>query len=88
LRVYVAAGAPNSVAAVANLEALLKLHPDVAAEVEIVDVITEPLRGVKDGIVVTPTTVRVSPLPECRLIGSLRDRDALLLALGPWNDVP
>ncbi len=83
IRIYVAGRAPNSLTAIANLKAFLSASPEFAADVEVVDVLKDPLRGLEDGVLVTPTTVRLAPLPECRIIGSLRDQDALRLAFDP-----
>ena len=82
LRLYVAGSSPNSVAATANLRALLEEVTDIDADVEIVDVLTDPERGLRDGVIVTPMLVRVHPAPERRLLGNLRDRGALLGTLG------
>ncbi|MDP8999570.1 MAG: circadian clock KaiB family protein [Myxococcota bacterium] len=39
-------------------------------------------RALADGIVVTPTLRKLSPLPVQRVVGSLSDTDQVLLALG------
>jgi len=51
-------------------------------EIEILDVRREPARAARDGIMVTPTLLKVSPLPTCRILGNLKNRDALLQLLG------
>jgi circadian clock protein KaiB len=81
LRLYVAGNAPNSVAARANLQCLLD-ERGLAVELEVIDLLREPGKGLRDGILVTPTLVRTAPGPEQRIIGDLRDRSALLLVLG------
>jgi hypothetical protein len=75
--------APNSLTAIANLKAFLSASPEFAADVEVVEALKDPLRGLEDGVLVTPTTVRLAPLPECRIIGSLRDQSALRLVFDP-----
>jgi len=82
LRVYVAGSAPNSVIALARLRALLACYPSVASEVEVVDVLEQPEIGLRDRILVTPTTVKLEPLPECRIIGSLSDIEGVASLLG------
>lgn len=82
LRLYVAGDAPNSVAAVANLRAAVSALAAECVEVEIIDVVSAPERGLKDGVFVTPMLVRIEPTPERRVLGSLRDRQILLAALG------
>ena len=82
MRLYVAGDAPNSMAAVANVAAALALHPAHGVELEIVDVVADPDRGLRDGIFVTPMLVRLAPAPQRRILGTLRDRRMLLGALG------
>lgn len=41
-----------------------------------------PERGLVDGVLVTPTLIRIAPSPEQRVIGNLRDTNALLAGLG------
>jgi circadian clock protein KaiB len=73
LRLYVAVGAPNSVAAEANLRDILQRLGEINAEIEIVDVLTDPIRALDDRIMVSPTLVRLSPEPGVVLIGNLSD---------------
>lgn len=82
LRLYIAADSPNSVAAVANLRALLAERPEVQVDLEIIDVLRSPEQGLRDAITVTPMLVKAEPLPMRRVLGNLRDRAALLGALG------
>lgn len=82
LRLYVAGNAPNSLRAIDNLNAICKEHFLAAHELEIVDLLMEPSRALADGIVVTPTLLKLSPLPVQRLVGNLGDADQLLLTLG------
>ncbi len=81
LRLYVAGAAPNSVAAKQNLQALLE-ELGQKADLEVIDVLTDPKRGLRDGILITPTLIKVTPAPEARVVGNLRDRKVLLATLG------
>ena len=82
LRLYVAGDSPNSAAALTNLRAVIAEHPEQELSLDIVDVLEHPQRGLSDAVLVTPTLIRIEPLPERRVIGSLRDKAALLAALG------
>ena len=82
LRLYVAGNAPNSVLAIANAKAICDEHYTLGYKLEIVDLMEHPVRGLTDGIVVTPTLVRLLPAPVRRVIGSLSDRNQVILALG------
>jgi len=50
---------------------------------EIVNVAERPDAAVAAGVVLTPTLVRVRPLPSLRWVGDLTDVDTLKSALGP-----
>jgi len=79
---YIANSAPNSVHAVANLEAICKEHLKDNFRLEIIDVLEYPLRALADGILVTPSLAKVSPLPAARIVGNLSDKASVLRALG------
>ncbi len=86
-RLYIAGEAPNSRFAMANLEAIRRDCLPEGSELEIVDILQEPQRAFQDGILVTPTLVKLAPLPACKIIGSLNDRARVLQALGlPGGD--
>lgn len=82
LRLYVAGTAPNSVLATANARAICDEHFASAHDLEIVDLLDHPQRAIADGIIVTPTLLRLQPLPARRVIGSLSDTAGVLAALG------
>jgi circadian clock protein KaiB len=81
LRLYIAGNAPNSVRAIGNCRAICAEHFASRHELEIVDLLTHPTRALADGIIVTPTLLKLSPLPVQRVIGSLSDTNQVLLAL-------
>ena len=82
MRLYVAGNAPNSLRAVANARAICEEHFASGHELEIVDLLEHPRRALADGIIVTPTLLKLSPLPAQRVIGNLNDTNELLVALG------
>ena len=81
LRLYVAGRAPNSLRAISNLEAICGAH-FTGHQLEIVDMLKEPRRAMADRIIVTPTLLKVLPLPAGRVIGDLSDTAQVLLVLG------
>lgn len=81
LRLYVAGNAPNSLRAIANAQAICDKHFAARYQLEIVDLLTQPRRALDDRIVVTPTLLKLLPLPEHRLIGDLSDTNQLLQTL-------
>ena len=82
LRLYVAGDGPNSSAARANLRTILERQPDTRYELEVVDFLQEPQRALMDGVIVTPTLVRLTPLPVQRIIGTLKETRLVVAALG------
>jgi circadian clock protein KaiB len=82
LRLYVAGHSPNSVAATANLRTLCAAQDVNPPKFEIVDVLQEPDRALKDGIMVTPTLVRLLPEPTVQILGALSDLGRVRSALG------
>jgi len=81
LRLYVAGSAPNSVRAIANCRAICAEHFASGHYLEIVDMLEHPKRALADGVIVTPTLLRLLPLPAQRIIGNLSDTNQVLLAL-------
>jgi circadian clock protein KaiB len=78
----VAGDAPNSQQARHNLDALLKSVADEDVELEVIDCLAEPIRTLNDGIVVTPTLLKVEPEPRRTVIGTLADTEYLRRTIG------
>jgi circadian clock protein KaiB len=82
LQLYVAGESPNSIAAIRHLRALLSGYPGVKVELELVDVLKHPERAMREGVLVTPTMVKLSPAPRRRVVGNLKDPEVLVSVLG------
>jgi circadian clock protein KaiB len=82
MRLYIANSAPNSVRAIANLDAICKEHLKENFRLEIIDVLEYPQRALDDGILVTPSLNKVSPSPSAKIVGNLSDKSSVLHALG------
>ena len=82
MRLYIAGRAPNSVKAIANLEAICRQHLTDSYKLEIVDVCEHPRRALDDGVLVTPSLTKLSPTPGAHVIGNLSDTSSVLAALG------
>ncbi|HTA66372.1 MAG TPA: circadian clock KaiB family protein [Xanthomonadaceae bacterium] len=81
-QLFVAGDAQNSVQAIANLTALCRTYLPNQHEIRIVDVFQEPKRALAEGIFMTPTLLKVSPLPVRRIVGTLSHTQVVLQALG------
>ena len=81
LRLYTAGNAPNSLSATVSARAICAEHFPAGHELEIIDLLDHPERGLADGVIVTPTLLRLSPEPIRRMIGNLSDRNRVLMML-------
>ena len=82
LRLYVAGDGTNSAAARANLKRLLAHCEPSTYSIEIVDCLREPIRTLQDGVLVTPTLIRLEPKPGRTIVGTLSDSKQVVEALG------
>jgi len=81
-RLYVADDAQNGVLAKINLAAICRAYLPDQHEIEIVDVLVEPNRALKDGIFMTPTLIKLAPSPVRRIVGTLSQTEVVLQAIG------
>lgn len=81
LRLYIAGQAANSVHALSRITALCHEHFPSAHELEVVDVLDHPQRAMADGVVVTPTLLKLRPAPVQRIVGGLSDASQVLRIL-------
>ncbi len=81
-RLYVAGDATNSAQALVNLKSLCVAHLPDRHDIEVVDVFLEPGRALADGIFMTPTLIRLTPVPLRRIVGTLSNPSVVLHALG------
>jgi len=81
-RLYVAGDALNSAQARSNLNALCRAHLAGRHEIEVVDVFREPQRALADAVFMTPTLIKLAPLPVRTIVGTLSQTQTVLQALG------
>jgi circadian clock protein KaiB len=86
-RLYIAGDTENSREAVAALHAICDEHLDDRHQIEIIDVFHEPKRALADGVLMTPTLVKLSPAPVRRVIGTLAATEVVLRTLGLESQV-
>lgn len=83
LCLYIAGTSPNSALARHNLRLLCEGYlAESPPEVQVVDVLHQPELALQEGILVTPTLLRLSPGPKARVIGNLSDMEVVVHALG------
>ena len=81
---YTADQSPNSVQAISNLEKLCLANFPDHHRIEIVDLLQNPQRGLADGIMVTPTLMKIAPEPKQMIMGNLSDVPRVLRTVS-WN---
>lgn len=82
LKLYVTGDTPRSDRAISNLQELCKDNFPNEYKIFIVDVLKQPDVAEKEKIIVTPTLIKESPLPQVRIIGDLSDIKTVLMGLG------
>lgn len=87
-RLYVADNTENSETARANLAALCRDFLPGPTQIEVVDVLRDPDRALDDHILMTPTLIKLWPLPVRKIAGTLSQTSAVLRALGVEESLP
>ncbi len=82
LKLYIADNSLVSLLAIGNLTELLRPLPADCYRLEIIDGLDDPARAIRDGVLVTPTLLKISPAPPLSLLGNLADRQHVLRVLG------
>ncbi len=81
LRLYVAGMTSRSTDTLARIKAVCEEHLKGRYELEVIDIYQQPALAAAGQIVVTPTLVKVLPLPLRRLVGDLLNTDKVLRGL-------
>jgi circadian clock protein KaiB len=81
-RLYIADDTRNSTQALANLKSLCRTHLPDQHEIEVVSVLSEPRRALAEDIRMTPTLLKLAPLPLRTIVGNLSQTQDVLQTLG------
>ena len=82
LRLYVAGHTQNSALASANLAAICEAHAAGRHQIEVVDVLLDPLRALADGVLMTPMLIKLGPGPVRKIVGTLSQTGIVVQVLG------
>jgi len=82
LRLFVAGDEPNSVKARSVVSRVCDNHLRGRYELEVVDVFVDHQAAIEARVLMVPTLVVEAPAPQRTIVGSFRDEEALLGALG------
>lgn len=81
LYLYVAGETAQSLATAGAIKSLLNSELEGRYFLEIINVLDRPQRAEKDGVLATPTLVKVMPPPEKRIVGDLSDTEKVSAVL-------
>ena len=81
-RLYVAGTGQNGALAISNLTTLCRQYAQNRHEIEIIDISQDRKRALADGILITPTLLKLAPAPVCRIVGALSQERMVLQTLG------
>jgi len=81
LRLYVAGLTPRSQEAIRTVTALCEEHLAGRYELEVIDLYQQPTLAKGEQIIAAPTLIKKLPQPLRRFIGSMADRDRILVGL-------
>jgi circadian clock protein KaiB len=84
-KIYVAGEAANSIKALRNLRVLCEAHYGENYFIEVIDVLLSPELAWADGVIVTPTAIRIEPTPSPPIVGNLSNTSLVKYALGMNN---
>ena len=82
LALFVIGQTQKARAAESNLRRVLDRVSADTYELDVIDVLEEPQSAEDANIMVTPTLLKTSPKPICRIVGDLSQTKAVLLGLG------
>ena len=80
-KLYVVGQTVRSRNAIYNLKKVCEEALSDSYDLTIVDVLEHPEKAEEDKVLATPTLIKLSPIPQRRIIGDLSDANAVLKAL-------
>lgn len=87
-QLFVAGDTPNSLEALGNLTRLCQEHLPGRHEIDVIDVFREPALSLAEGILMTPTLIRLAPSSVIRIVGTLGNAQAIFQALALQKVLP
>ena len=81
LRLYVAGMTPKSKQAILNIKKLCDGHLKDRYELEVIDIMRNPVLAAGEQIIATPTLIRKIPTPLRRFIGDMTEAERILVGV-------
>jgi circadian clock protein KaiB len=82
LQLYISGETQVSLKAIEIMNSICTDHLNGDCDIETIDILKDPEKAEKEGIMAIPTLIRKWPLPEIRLIGALSIKTRILTGLG------
>ncbi len=80
-RFFISGKTPKNDRSIATMEQICKNYLEGNCDIEVIDVLKDPLAGIEANILATPTLIKQFPEPVRRIIGDLSDKEKVLLGL-------
>lgn len=81
LRLYVAGLTPRSQEAIRSVTAICEEHLVGRCDLEVIDLYQNPVLAKGEQIIAVPTLIKKLPLPLRKIIGSMADKEKILVGL-------
>ena len=81
LRLYVAGITPRSQEAIRTVTAICEEHLAGRYDLEVIDIYQQPVLAKGEQIIAAPTLIKKLPLPLRKFIGSMADKERILVGL-------
>ncbi len=81
LRLYIAGMTPKSKQAILSLKKICDGHLKDRYELEVIDIIRNPVLAAGEQIIATPTLIRKLPAPLRRFIGDMTEAERIVLGI-------
>ncbi len=81
LRLYVAGSTPRSTRAIENIKRVCDEHLKGRYDLQVIDLYQQPVLAKGEQIIAAPTLIRKLPLPLRKFIGSMADKDRILVGM-------
>ena len=88
LRLYVAGQTPKSAIALANLTRMCEEHLRECYNIQVIDLLVNPVLAKADQILAIPTLIKKRPKPVIRLVGDLSNTERVLTSLNLHQGPP
>jgi circadian clock protein KaiB len=81
LRLFVSGMTPCSLRAIQNISDICQEYLDGRYELEVVDIYQHPEKGKAEQVIAAPTLIKKLPMPICKFIGDLSEKEKILIGL-------